>query len=121
MTLDVVFTPAGLIPGEVQGRVVFVIDILRMSTTIAAALAAGARAVVPVASTEEALRLAETLGKDETVLAGERHCERIPGFDLGNSPAEMTADAVKGRTVVMTTSNGTGALLAVASGSPGRA
>ena len=118
MTLDVVFTPAGLTPGEVQGRVVFVIDILRMSTTIAAALAAGARAVVPVTSTEEALRLAETLGKDETILAGERHCERIPGFDLGNSPAEMTAEAVKGRTVVMTTSNGTGALLAAASGNP---
>lgn len=118
MTLDVVFTPAGLIPGEVQGRVVFVIDILRMGSTIAAALAAGARAIVPVASTEEALRMQQTLGTDDSVLAGERHCERIPGFPLGNSPREMTEAAVKGRTVIMTTTNGTGALLAVASASP---
>ncbi len=118
MTLDVVFTPAGLTAYEVQGRTVFVIDILRMSTTVAAALAAGARAVVPVASTEEALRLVQTLGPAETVLAGERHCERIPGFQLGNSPAEMTEAAVKGRTVIMTTTNGTGALLAVASAQP---
>ena len=118
MTLDVVFTPAGLTPAEVQGRTVFVIDILRMSTTIVAALAAGARAVVPVSSTEEALRLAQTLGTDETILAGERHCERIPGFALGNSPLEMTPDAVQGRTVILTTTNGTVALLAVASGNP---
>lgn len=118
MTLDVVFTPGGLTPGEVQGRTVFVIDILRMSTTIAAALAAGARAIVPVGGTEEALRLAQTLGPDETLLAGERHCERIPGFALGNSPLEMTPDAVRGRTLVLTTTNGTAALLAVASGSP---
>ncbi len=118
MMLNVVFTPAGLTPGEVHGRVVFVIDILRMSTTIAAALSAGARAVVPVASTEEALRLAQTLGADETVLAGERHSERIAGFALGNSPREMTPEAVKGRTLIMTTTNGTAALLAVASGNP---
>lgn len=114
MKLDVVFTAAGLTPGEVQGRTVFVIDILRAGTTMCAALHHGARAVVPVASTEEALRLAQTLGVDETVLAGERNALQIPGFALGNSPREMTAEAVRGKTVVMTTSNGTGALLAVA-------
>lgn len=115
MTLDVVFTAAGLTPGEVQGRTVFVIDILRAGTTICAALHHGARAVVPVASTEEALRLAQTLGNDETVLAGERNAIQISGFALGNSPREMSAEVVRGKTVVMTTSNGTGALLAVAS------
>jgi len=114
MKLDVVFAAAGLTPGEVQGRTVFVIDILRAGTTMCAALHHGARAVVPVADTEEALRLAQTLGADETVLAGERNAIRIPGFALGNSPAEMTPDLVRGKTVVMTTSNGTGALLAVA-------
>jgi 2-phosphosulfolactate phosphatase len=114
MKLDVVFTAAGLTPGEVQGRTVFVIDILRAGTTMCAALHHGARAVVPVASTEEALRLAQTLGSDETVLAGERNALQIPGFALGNSPREMTAEVVRGKTVVMTTSNGTGALLAVA-------
>lgn len=115
MTLDVVFSAAGLTPGEVQGRTVFVIDILRAGTTMCAALHHGARAVVPVASTEEALRLAQTLGNDETVLAGERNAVPISGFALGNSPKEMTPEVVRGKTVVMTTSNGTGALLAVAS------
>lgn len=115
MKLDVVFAAAGLTPGEVQGRTVFVIDILRAGTSMCAALANGARAVVPVASTEEALRLSTTLGADETVLAGERNALPIPGFALGNSPREMVADLVRGKTVIMTTSNGTGALLAVAS------
>jgi 2-phosphosulfolactate phosphatase len=114
MKLDVVFTAAGLTPAEVQGRTAFVVDILRAGTTMCAALHHGARAVVPVASTEEALRLAQTLGTAETVLAGERNALQIPGFALGNSPREMTAEVVRGKTVVMTTSNGTGALLAVA-------
>lgn len=114
MKLDVVFSATGLTPGEVQGRTVFVIDILRAGTTMCAALHHGAKAVVPVANTEEALRMAQTLGHNETVLAGERNCVRIEGFALGNSPAEMTPESVGGKIVVMTTSNGTGALLAVA-------
>ena len=114
MKLDVVFTPAGLAAIEVQGRAVFVIDVLRAGTTICAALAAGARSVVPVASVEEAMRLAQTLGPGETILAGERNRLRVPGFALGNSPGEMTEAQVKGKTVIMTTTNGTTALLAVA-------
>jgi len=50
MTLDVVFSPAGLTAGEVQGRVVCGVDILRAGTTICAALHHGARAVIPVVS-----------------------------------------------------------------------
>ncbi len=116
MTLDVVFTPAGLTAAEVQGRTVFVIDILRAGTTMCAALHHGARAVVPVATTEDALRMAQTLGPDETLLAGERHCRPIPGFALGNSPREMQPDVVRGKTLVMTTTNGTAALLAASAG-----
>jgi 2-phosphosulfolactate phosphatase len=114
MKLDVVFTPTGLTAGEVQGRVVFVIDILRAGTSMCAALFHGARAVVPAASTEEALRLAQTLGSEDTLLAGERNCVPIPGFHLGNSPREMRPDVVRGKTVIMTTTNGTNALLATA-------
>lgn len=112
MSADVVFTPAGLGPGDVAGRTVFVIDILRATTTMCAALHHGARAVIPVPSVEEALRLADTLGKDEVLLAGERNAVRIEGFHLGNSPREMTPEAVGGRLLVMTTTNGTRALLA---------
>ena len=112
MRLDVLFTPAGLTLSEVQGRTVFVIDVLRATTSMCAALASGARAILPVASTEEALRLAQTIGSDGVLLAGERNCVRIDGFDLGNSPLEMTEAAVRGKTLVLTTTNGTKALLA---------
>ena len=112
MRIDIVFTPAGLSPGEVQGRAVFVIDILRATTSMCAALSHGAKAIIPVASTEEALRLAQTIGSDDVLLAGEKDCVRIPGFHLGNSPLEMTERAVRGKTIIVTTSNGTKALLA---------
>ena len=90
----------------------FVIDILRATTSMCAALHNGARALIPVASTEEALRLAQTIGSADVLLAGEKECVRIPGFHLGNSPLEMTDAAVRGKTLVVTTSNGTQALLA---------
>lgn len=112
MSIDVAFTPAGLGPAEVHGRTVFVVDILRATTVMCAALSRGAKAMIPVASTEEALRLAETIGKTGVLLAGERNCLKIPGFHLGNSPLEMTEDAVRGKTIIVTTSNGTTALLA---------
>jgi 2-phosphosulfolactate phosphatase len=112
MRIDVAFSPAGLSPADVHGRTVFVVDILRATTAMCAALHHGARAMIPVASTEEALRLAETIGKTGVLLAGERDCLRIPGFHLGNSPLEMTEAAVRGKTIIVTTSNGTRALLA---------
>lgn len=114
MRIDVAFTPQGVPPGDLAGRPVLVIDVLRATTTICAALDAGARAVIPVGSTEEALRMVQTLDSRDVLLAGERNCEPIPGFQLGNSPREMTPDAVRGRTIVMTTTNGTRALLAAA-------
>lgn len=112
MKLDVHFTPAGLAPAEVQGRTAFAIDILRATTAMCAALHHGARAIIPVASTEEALRLAQTIGSADVLLAGEKNCLPIPGFHLGNSPLEMTEPVVRGKTIVVTTTNGTKALLA---------
>jgi 2-phosphosulfolactate phosphatase len=112
MKLDVVFSPAGLTSAEVQGRTVFVIDILRATTSMCAALAHGAKAIIPVASAEEALRLAQTIGSADVLLAGEQNCLPIPGFPLGNSPREMSESTVRGKTLVVTTTNGTKALLA---------
>jgi 2-phosphosulfolactate phosphatase len=112
MRVAVTFTPAGLTQAEVHGRVVFVIDILRATTAMCAALSHGARAIIPAASTEEALRLAQTIGSTDVLLAGERNCTRIPGFHLGNSPLEMSESAVRGKTIILTTTNGTNALLA---------
>jgi 2-phosphosulfolactate phosphatase len=110
--LEVYFTPQGLVPNEFAGRTVVAVDLLRASTTIAVALAAGAREILPAESIEEALRVAQNLEREQVVLAGERNSVRIPGFALGNSPLEFTPESVGGRTIVLTTSNGTQALLA---------
>src|SRR5258706_8331874 len=110
MKIDVLFSPAGLTPPEVAGRPVFVVDVLRASSVICAALHHGARGVVPVASAEEATRMAHTPRPTDVATAGEQNCEPIPGFTLGNSPLEMTETAVRPKTVVMTTTNGTRAL-----------
>ena len=89
---------------------VIVIDVLRASTCIVTALANGCEAIVPVASPEEARRRAAALAN--ALIAGERRGEPLAGFDLGNSPLEFTRGRVGGRTIVMTTSNGTRALVA---------
>src|ERR1044071_5613638 len=112
MKIDVLFSPAGLTPPEVAGRHAFGIDVLRAGSVICAALYHGARGVVPVASAEEATRMAQSLGTADVVTAGEKNCEPIPGFSFGNSPLQMTELAVRGKTVVLATTNGTRALLA---------
>lgn len=113
MRVDVFFTPQELTPAEIANRAVAVIDVLRASTTIATALANGARAVVPFASSEEVVTRATSLGKGAAKLAGERKMQAIPGFDFGNSPLQFSADAVDGQTILMSTTNGTAAILAV--------
>jgi len=109
VSIDVVFIPQSLVPGDLAGRTVVVVDILRATTTIAVALANGAKAVLPAGTTEEAMRIAQNLERDAVILAGERKSERIQGFALGNSPAEFSPDAVGGKTIVMSTTNGTAA------------
>ena len=110
MRIDVFFGPAGLTPSDVAGRVVVVIDVLRASTSIATALANGARAVIPVDSTEEVVTRAKAFARSEVKLAGERQMRPIPGFDLGNSPREFSRDVVEGKTVLLSTTNGTAAI-----------
>jgi 2-phosphosulfolactate phosphatase len=112
--VDVVFGSASLGPGEVNGRVVAVIDVLRASTAITTALSNGARAVIPVESPDEAVIRAKTLERSDVKLAGERRMLPIPGFDLGNSPREFSSEAVRGKTVLLTTTNGTAAIASAA-------
>jgi 2-phosphosulfolactate phosphatase len=111
--VDAVFGVQQLTPQDVQGRVVAVIDVLRASTTIATALAHGAKAVIPFESSEEAVTRSKQLERGAFLLAGERRMLKMEGFDLGNSPLEHTAETVEGKTVLLTTTNGTKALLAV--------
>ena len=97
--------------GAVAGGIAVVIDVLRASTTIITALANGALRVRPMADVAAARAYAAALGSD-AVLGGERGGVRIDGFDLGNSPAEYARDRVAGRSLVITTTNGTAALAA---------
>jgi 2-phosphosulfolactate phosphatase len=111
--IDVLFGVQQLAPQDVQGRVVAMIDVLRASTTIAVALENGARAVIPFESSEEAVSRSKQLERGAFRLAGERRMLKMDGFDLGNSPVEHTREAVEGKTVLLTTTNGTRALLAL--------
>lgn len=109
--IDVVLTADGVVPAHLTGATALVIDVLRASTTIVTALGNGAACIVPVETVEDARARKATLGA-EAILAGERNGDPPEGFDLGNSPLEFTAARVRGRTIVLTTSNGTRALTA---------
>jgi 2-phosphosulfolactate phosphatase len=114
MRIAVAFAPNDVAPADVAGRAVVVVDVLRATTTICAALHRGARAVIAAAEIDEAARISQAIDRHEVLLCGERGGRAIPGFALGNSPREMTTAVVGGKTLVMTTTNGTRALLATA-------
>jgi 2-phosphosulfolactate phosphatase len=109
MRVHVAFTPAE----AERAPTAVVVDVLRATSTIAQALASGYRRVLCCAEVEEARRLAA--GLEGAVLAGERKAAAIPGFELGNSPREFTEPL--GETLVLTTTNGTRAVLAAAASS----
>jgi 2-phosphosulfolactate phosphatase len=113
MRLDVFFGPQEVTPADVANRVVAVVDVLRASTSIAIALDNGARAVIPLASSEDVISRSKSLERSEVRLAGERKSQQIAGFDVGNSPRDFTREVVEGKTILMTTTNGTNAILTV--------
>lgn len=118
--LELIISPGeftALSQRDLSQSVCVVFDILRATTTMITALANGAEAIIPVAEISEALTLRQR--NPGVLLAGERHGMRIRAdltgsidFDLGNSPREFTAERVAGKTIVMTTTNGTRALRA---------
>jgi 2-phosphosulfolactate phosphatase len=108
--LSVYLLPTLLDPQDLAGKTAVVVDVLRATTTVIHALAAGATDVIPCLEVEQAQRIAPEVGA-LAILGGERGGKAIPGFDLGNSPAEYTRQKVRGKTIVFTTTNGTRALL----------
>ena len=113
MRVEVFFGTTGLTANESAGRIVVVIDVLRASTTIATALANGARTVIPLDSSDEVVTRAKAFDRSEVKLAGERQMRPVAGFDLGNSPREFTRETIEGKTVLLSTTNGTAAIAAV--------
>ncbi|PWU14558.1 MAG: hypothetical protein C5B50_17050 [Verrucomicrobia bacterium] len=120
--IEVLFTPAdfaALRTRDLSNTVCVVFDVLRATSSIVTALGNGASGVLPVEEIPEALKAKRQ--HPEALLAGERDGLRIPAsmtggveFDLGNSPREFAAERVRGKTIVMTTTNGTRALKACA-------
>src|SRR5689334_6813737 len=108
--INVHYLPTEVDERELEGSAVAVIDVLRATSTICQALASGACEVVPFVEIDEARAAAERAGRANVVLGGERKGLPIDGFDLGNSPAEYSANRVGGRSVYITTTNGTRAL-----------
>jgi len=120
--IEVLFAPAefeSLKDRDLRETVCVVFDVLRATSSMMAALGNGAAAIIPVADIPEALGIRKR--KPEVLLAGEREGRRIEAdltgsiaFDLGNSPREFTKEKVSGKTIVMSTTNGTRALRACA-------
>lgn len=96
---------------DLQGKIVIVTDILRATSCMTTALAHGVGAIIPVASLEEC----RVLGKQGFVTAAERDGKKEPGFDLGNSPYSYMSPDLKGKTIAVTTTNGTQAIVKSAS------
>ncbi len=106
--LKVCLTPALLPLFDIEGSIVVVIDIFRATTSICYGIENGAEAIIPVSKVEECEAYREMgLGY---LLAAERDGKVVEGFDFGNSPFSYTADKVNGKTIVLTTTNGTHAL-----------
>lgn len=114
MHIDALFLPIELDARPRPERAAVVVDVIRATSTIVTAFQRGVRSVLPVAGTDEARRA--RVAAPGALLAGERGGQRLPGFDLGNSPREFTREVVEGRDVVLTTSNGTKTLRAVGEG-----
>ncbi len=109
--LRVHYLPQLVAEADLAGSTCVVVDVLRATTTMVYALAAGASSVLPCLTIDDARNRAARLPAEQAVLGGERGGVRIPGFALGNSPAEYTPETVAGKTIVLTTTNGTRALL----------
>jgi 2-phosphosulfolactate phosphatase len=108
-TVFVHLLPALIDPTELTDATVVVIDVLRATSTITTALAAGAAGIIPFAEVAAARQRAAGF-PGSVLLGGERQGKRINGFDLGNSPGEYTPDVVRDQTILFTTTNGTRAL-----------
>jgi 2-phosphosulfolactate phosphatase len=103
-TLHTVLSPALLHLYDLNNTVVVVIDVLRATSTIATALYNGAKEIIPVDSVERCIQLGKELA---CITAGERDGQIAPGLQYGNSSFEYPKEFIGGKTLVLTTTNGT--------------
>jgi 2-phosphosulfolactate phosphatase len=103
--LEVCLSPALLHLYDTNGAVVVIIDIFRATSTITAALHNGAARVIPVATVDGCIEMGRVM--DNSITAGERDGKVAEGLQYGNSPLEYPAGFIKGKTLILTTTNGT--------------
>ncbi|HRI25741.1 MAG TPA: 2-phosphosulfolactate phosphatase [Ferruginibacter sp.] len=89
---------------DVDKSIVVIIDVLRATSTIATALYNGARSIIPVDSVAECIRIGKQI---DSITAGERDGKIAEGLEHGNSPFEYPREFIEGKTLVLTTTNGT--------------
>jgi 2-phosphosulfolactate phosphatase len=109
--VEVIALPRDLLPHQVEGRAVAVFDVLRATTSMTAALAAGVKEIRVFGDVQSAADAAAVYG-ERRLLCGETRCLPPPGFDLGNSPAAFKRELHEGRTAFLSTTNGTRAVIA---------
>jgi 2-phosphosulfolactate phosphatase len=109
--IDVVLLPTMLNQTLLPQSQVVVFDVLRASSTVVTALSNAAREV-RLFSDVDAVQHARASVPPPVLMAGERGCVKVPGFDLGNSPAEFETHRVGGASVLLSTTNGTRAVVA---------
>ncbi len=112
MKIDLAFTPFELEKRDLAEKAVVVIDSLRATSTMITAFENGCAGFIPVATVEEARDLAAKMAAPNVILGGERGARALEGFQVGNSPRDYQAEKVRGKIVIMTTTNGTRALVA---------
>ncbi len=105
------YATAGSVEKDLRNHVVIVVDVLRATSVMVTAVEHGVRFIIPVSEVEEAVDMARQLGNQRVLLCGERQAKPIPEFHLSNSPLEYTPEMVADRVMVMTTTNGTRAIL----------
>jgi 2-phosphosulfolactate phosphatase len=110
MKIDLSFSAGQFDDLQLRDKNVVVLDVLRASSTITVALNNGAREIIPVASIESAVKISGSLFGEVTLRGGERNGKTIEGFNLGNSPLEYSETAVKGKSIIYCTSNGSVAI-----------
>ncbi len=109
--IDVILGPWLLGGVNLPDAQVVVLDVLRATSTMVTALGNGAKEIRLFPEPEDALA-AKPQVAGPVILGGERDCLKMPGFDIGNSPAEYVTEVIGGATILMNTTNGTRALLA---------
>lgn len=109
MKIDLIISADYIQDKVIEGKTVVVIDILRATSVIITALNNGCSEVIPVLTVEEAFELSKH-NRKAYILGGEREALKIEGFDFSNSPLDYNKEVVEGKTVILTTSNGTRAI-----------